>query len=73
MISKFMWYPHKLTDAEIAGIATGAIGVYFYGRIEYRDAFKVRHTTHYRFGYWGIWPPPQGAVLNFCKSGNTAD
>ena len=71
--SKGIWLDRKLGQDEIADIRTGARAIYVYGRIEYKDAFKKRHVTHFRLHYWGQYPPPQNAILSFCESGNDAD
>jgi len=71
VLTKSYW-TSPLSREDIAGIESGTMAVFVYGRIVYRDAFKRQRLTTYRLAYTGIFPPPAGAALSFCASGNDA-
>jgi hypothetical protein len=71
--SKALWFDRALAPNEIADIGTGERAIYMYGRVEYMDAFKKRHFTNCRLRYTGLFPPVQGAILNFSEKGNDAN
>ena len=71
--TKSGWYHRTLTAPEMAAIRNGAMGVYVYGRIEYRDAFKKTRFTNYRMKYtYSAYPPVGPTVFNYCDQGNDA-
>jgi hypothetical protein len=72
-IHKTLLHPNALTPTEIAGIKNNTIAVYVYGRVEYKDAFKVPRFTNYRLKYSGLWPPNSAAMFLFCEHGNESD
>jgi hypothetical protein len=63
----------NLTPQEIAGIQTGAMAIYLYGRTEYVDAFKRRRFTTFRMRYSGQWPLTAVSGMNFATEGNDGD
>jgi hypothetical protein len=74
--NRSLWYKRALTAAQCEDIASGRLGIYFYGRIEYRDIFNKRRWTNFKFVYTNSAYPPVGnggGVFNICQSGNTAD
>jgi hypothetical protein len=71
---KHFRFKRRLTAEEITGVVRGEVGIYIFGRVTYRDAFKKERFTYFRLIYTARhWPPPKGAQLNFCESGNDAD
>jgi hypothetical protein len=72
---KTRWYSRALTPAEITGISVSppTHAIYVHGRLEYRDAFRTRHFTNFRFSYCGAWPPGQNVSMSYCKEGNNSD
>jgi hypothetical protein len=73
LFNKFLWFDRPLAANEIADIATGMRAVYFYGRIEYRDAFEKARFTNFRLQYIGPFPPGHNAIFNFSEKGNEAN
>ena len=73
VINKIQRMQRKLTSAEVAGISAGTHGIFIYGRIEYKDAFKFQRFANFRLVYSGQWPPIKGAVFTFCNGGNETD
>jgi hypothetical protein len=71
--NKSLWFDRQLTAAEIADIAIGTRAIYFYGRIEYRDAFTRTRYTNFRLRYTGQFPPPPNVIFNFSEQGNDAN
>lgn len=69
--SKAMWFHRPVTAAEVQAISAGTTAIFLYGRIEYRDAFKRKRWSNFRFRYTAaLFPPLPGAILNTCESGN---
>jgi hypothetical protein len=62
-----------LSPQEITDINSGAKGLYLYGRIDYRDAFKKKRFTTFRMRYLGQYPPTGPGILNFTEGGNQID
>jgi hypothetical protein len=73
IFNKAVWFDRPLVANEIADIATGVRGIYFYGRIEYRDAFEKVRFTNFRLRYTGRFPPLPNAIFNFSERGNDAN
>ena len=71
--SKSIWYGRAISQQEIQDIAAGTRAIFFYGRLEYRDAFNRKRFTNFRLQYQGQFPPAQGAVFSFCAEGNDAN
>ena len=63
----------RVATQQIADIQAGRAQLFCWGVISYRDIFKRIRTTKYRMKYSGMWPPPKGAVMTFCDSGNDTD
>jgi hypothetical protein len=72
-LPKFVRFTRALSADEIADVRVGRRQIYFYGRLENRDAFGRKKFTNFRLQYVGDWPPPKGAVLVFCNNGNDAN
>jgi hypothetical protein len=70
--NKFLWLDRPLTGIEIADIAIGVRAIYWYGRIEYRDAFNKARFTNFRVRYTGQFPPAPNSIVNFSETGNSA-
>ena len=71
--SKFIWLGRQLTADEIRDVGTGARCIYLYGRIEYRDVFKIRRWTNFRYRWSGKFPTePKNVVFATCEQGNTS-
>jgi hypothetical protein len=68
--SKAIWFSRALTQTELTDVANGTQAIYYYGRIEYRDAFKQKRYTNFRLKYQGQFPPLPGVVLLYCSEGN---
>ena len=68
-------YGRALTPAEITGISVNppTHAIYIYGRCEYKDTFRQRHFSDFRYFYSGSWPPAPGVLLNVCKKGNNSN
>jgi hypothetical protein len=64
----------KLTQKEIAGIKSGSLAIYAYGRIEYTDTFGKRRFTDYRYNI-GLWPLPEDTQTEmfYAMHGNRAN
>lgn len=73
IFNKAVWFDRPLVANEIADIATGIRAIYFYGRIEYRDAFEKTRFTNFRLRYIGQFPPHPNAIFNFSERGNDAN
>jgi hypothetical protein len=71
--NKGLWFDRAITKAEKDEIFKGTLGIYAYGRIEYRDVFKIKHFSDFRLVYSGKKFPTKGAVMNFCERGNKAN
>jgi hypothetical protein len=71
--NKALWFGRALTTTEIADIGVGAKAIYLYGRIEYRDIFRKKRFTNFRFRYAGQFPPPPGVIFFVCEKGNEAN
>lgn len=70
-IFKTIWFDRELTKQEISDINTGKSVIYFYGKIEYTDVFKEKHSSNFRLKYVGVYPPTiEPATLTFCDKGN---
>jgi hypothetical protein len=67
------WTEAKISTDQINAIRSGESKVFVYGKIIYRDAFRRRRETTYRLSYAGNYPPHEGATMQFCVQGNTAD
>lgn len=61
----------KLTRNQQKGLKDGNLGLYVYGRIDYRDAFGRNQATRYKFAS-AIWPLPENITMSFAATGNTA-
>jgi hypothetical protein len=66
-------FTRAINNFEIASLFTGGLSIVAFGKITYRDAFKVDHETNYRLAYVGHYPPPQGSILAFANEGNSAN
>ncbi len=73
VLPKALWFGRALTATEIADINNQVKAIYYYGRIEYRDAFKISRYTNFRFRYNGPFPPPPGVLWLNCQEGNDAN
>jgi hypothetical protein len=62
-----------LTELHAQEIRGGASVVMVYGRITYRDVYKGRRTSNFRFIYSGKWPPPEDMRVNIAPVGNESD
>ena len=71
--TKALWHDRALTPPEIADILAGTRAIYYFGRIEYLDAFKKPHHTNFRLRYTGLFPPLPNVIFNFCEEGNDSD
>jgi hypothetical protein len=72
--NRSLWYRRALAPQQAADIGAGRLGVYFYGRIEYRDIFAKNRWTNFKFVYTGsIFPPVGTGGFNICRSGNNSD
>lgn len=71
--TKSLRLPRALTAEEIHDINEGTKGIFIWGRIIYRDAFKKPHHCDFRLYYSGKYPPSKGAILNFSETGNESD
>lgn len=74
--TKSMWYRHALTAAQCALVQRGRLGIYVYGRIEYRDVFRRDRWTNFKIAYIGSQFPPVangGGTFNLARSGNDTD
>jgi hypothetical protein len=72
-IPRVRTFHRLLTPHEIAEIETGVSAIFYYGRIEFRDAFKRKRVMNYRLKYTGAWPPPPNASMTYCDGGNHAN
>jgi hypothetical protein len=73
LMPKSMWFGRPLTPVEINEVHNNKLRIYFYGRIEYRDAFKMKRWTTFRYSYAGPFPAPAGVIFNVCEKGNSAN
>jgi hypothetical protein len=72
--TKNKWLERVLTEKEMQEIRVGTRAVYVWGRIDYVDAFKKKHTTTYRLKFSNAAYPPIGApAFTYCQDGNHAD
>lgn len=71
-MSKAIWFNRQLTQEELKNISKKTYAIYLHGRIEYRDVFKKRRITNFRFHYSGKFPPLKGMLFNFSEQGNDA-
>lgn len=69
-INKLRNLGRALTPEEKAAVEAGKSAIYFYGRIDYRDAFNQRQWATYRFSWNGKFPIPKDMLMNFARSGN---
>jgi hypothetical protein len=70
---KTLWYRQTLTAEEIEEIGKATKIIYLFGRIEYRDAFKKKRWSNFRFAYAGRFPPPKGVIFSLTEHGNDAN
>ena len=70
---KLRWLGRPLTQGEISEILLGSKAIYYYGVIQYRDAFKRKRSTKFRLVYAGKFPPPKGVIFSICEKGNEAN
>ncbi|MGH6789696.1 MAG: hypothetical protein ACRECC_08425 [Pseudolabrys sp.] len=70
VMPKALWYGRPLTTQEITSVVNGSLFIYLYGRIEYRDAFKKKRFTEFRYSYAGPFPPPPNVIFQVCEKGN---
>jgi len=72
--NKAIWFHRQLAANEITELANGTRGIYVYGRIEYRDAFRQSRFTNFRLVYTNSqYPAAAGAGFNFSMRGNDAN
>ena len=72
IMPKSRWFGRPLSADEITAIETGTKAIYYYGRIEYVDAFRRKRFSNFRLFYGGKFPPAKGVVFNVCQRGNDA-
>lgn len=73
VMPKGFWFGRALTPTEIADVNNQVKAIYYFGRVEYRDAFKIFRYTNFRFRYNGPFPPPQNVLWLTCQEGNEAN
>jgi hypothetical protein len=73
IMPKTMWFGRALTESELQEVRTGTRGIFIHGRVEYRDAFRRKRFTKFRYVYAGPFPPPEGVIFSTCLEGNDAN
>lgn len=63
----------QLTEAEIQQLRDGSMAIYVFGRIKYRDAFKRRRETLFRFLIGGEAGVRDDGICGACAEGNESD
>lgn len=68
-LSKALWF-RALSPEEADHVRSGSKAICVTGLVEYRDVFRHRHQTQFRFEYTGPYPPHANASLDPANRGN---
>lgn len=70
-VEQFLFDQRELTDQDNAEIIAGRTAIYVYGEIRYKDVFKKKRITRFRYLYGGGHLGPGGALATDAE-GNEA-